>query len=424
MTPAPGPAGAPARPPESFAALRHGGFRAYFVTYALAMTADNVEHVISYWVMFQKFQSPALAGFAVVSHWLPFLLFSVYSGALADRFDPRRIIQVGMLLFMGVSLGWGWFFATDSLEMWHAMALLVLHGFAGVLWTPSSQVLIHDIVGPAHLQSAVRLAATARWVGLLLGPAVGAGIMLALGPAYGILANALIYLPLLLWLWKAPYGPRFRKAQAAPPRAVRGLADIVQTIRDIAGDRTIVSMTLLAGGASLLVGNAYHAQMPEFAHDLGHAHADFTYSMLLAADAAGALFAAFVLESRSLLRAKPRTALVLAILWCCAIAGFAAVRAYPIALALLFAAGFLELSFNAMAQTLVQLHAPAHVRGRVIGLFNMAALGMRAFSGVTVGLLGALIGIHWSLALSALTLLSVVVALAALTSSAARARGS
>jgi MFS family permease len=327
-----------------------------------------------------------------------------------------------MLLFIGVSLAWGWLFVTDSLEIWHAMVLLVLHGFAGVLWTPSSQVLIHDIVGAAHLQSAVRLAATARWLGLLFGPAVGAGMMLALGPAYGILANAFIYLPLALWLWKAPYGPRFRKAEAAPPRAVRGLADIVQTIRDVARDRTIVSMMLLAGGASLLVGNAYHAQMPEFAHGLGHGHADFTYSMLLAADAAGALFAAFVLESRGLLRAQPRTALVLAVLWCCAIAAFAVARAYPLALVLLFVAGFLELSFNAMAQTLVQLHAPAHVRGRVIGLFNMAALGMRAFSGVTVGLLGALIGIHWSLALSALTLLTVVLALTALAPSAARPR--
>jgi hypothetical protein len=59
----------------------------------------------------------------------------------------------------------------------------------------------------------------------------------------------------------------------------------------------------------------------------------------------------------------------------------------------------------------------------VIGLFNMSALGMRAFSGVTVGLLGALIGIHWSLALSALTLLAVVLALLALTSRAAPAHG-
>ena len=376
------------------------------------MMADSIEHVISYWIMFQKFHSPALAGFAVLSHWLPFLLFSVWSGALADRFDPRRIIQVGMVCFMAVSLGWGLLFLTDTLEMWHAAALLVVHGFAGVLWTPASLLLIHDIVGTAQLQSAVRLNATSRWLGLLLGPAVGGGILLALGPAHGILLNVLIYLPLVWWLWKAPYGPRFRK-EVPPARAVRGFADIFATIRDIAGNRTIVSMILLVGCASFVVGNAYQAQMPEFARDLGHGDADISYSMLLAADAAGALIAGLALESRGLLPARARTAFVLAMLWCCAIAGFAASNVYPLSLVLLFVAGFFELSFNAMAQTLVQLHAPAPIRGRVIGLYQVAALGMRAFSGVTVGIVGGLIGIHRSLALSAIALLAVVMGLLA-----------
>ena len=74
-------------------------------------------------------------------------------------------------------------------------------------------------------------------------------------------------------------------------------------------------------------------------------------------------------------------------------------------------AGFFELAFNAMAQTLVQLNAPTDIRGRVIGLYNMASLGLRTFSGVTVGLLGSLIGVHWSLALSALVMLAVASAL-------------
>lgn len=377
------------------------------------MMADSVEHVISYWVMFEKFQSPALGGFAVLSHWLPFLFFSVYSGALADRFDPRRIIQLGMLFFVAASLGWGYFFVTDTLEMWHAMALLVIHGFAGVLWAPASQLLVHAIVGPAELQSAVRLNATSRWLGLLMGPAVGGGIMLALGPAYGILVNVLFYLPLVLWLWKAPYGPRTR--QGKPALAVTGLADILATIRAIAGNRTVVSMILLSGCASLFVGNAYQAQLPEFAQDLGHGDGGIAYSMLLAADAAGALIAGFVLESRSLLQARPTTAFVLAILWCAAIAGFAAATSYPLAFALLFVAGFLQLAFAAMAQTLVQLHAPEHIRGRVIGLYNMSSLGLRAFAGVTVGLMGSLIGIHWSLALSAIALLAIILSLMALT---------
>lgn len=405
---------APASPPSGFlktTALTHSGFRTFFLLVALVMTADFVEHVISYWVIFRKFQSTWLAGFAVVSHWLPFLLLSLPSGALSDRFDTRRIIQIGMGVFMSVSIAWGVLFYTDALELWHAGVLLVIHGLAGVLWSPAVQLLLHDMVGPVQLQSAVRLTATARNLGMLAGPAVGAAL-LALGPAEGILINALIYVPMIVWLWKAPYGPKFRKGAQTPARPLRGFRDVLDTLRIVRSSRVLLSMTLLAGGASLFIGNAYQAAMPELAHDLGHGHPDATYSLLLGADALGAITAAVVLESRGLLPPTPRTAFILAMIWCGAIAGFAMSTAYPVAVALLVVAGFVELSFNAMAQTLVQLNAPAPMRGRVIGVFAMSSLGMRTFSGVTVGMMGALIGIHHSLALSAVALFLVIVGLA------------
>ena len=56
-----------------------------------------------------------------------------------------------MLLFILVSLGWGYLFITDTLQMWQAMLLLVVHGCAGVLWFTPVQVLLYDIVGPADL---------------------------------------------------------------------------------------------------------------------------------------------------------------------------------------------------------------------------------------------------------------------------------
>src|SRR5271168_4152196 len=396
---------------RSFASMRHPGFRAQFTTFVLAMMADNIEHVISYWVVFQKFHSPALAGFAVVSHWLPFLLFSVASGALAERFDLRRVIQAGMALFILASLSWGYFFITRTLQMWQAMAILVDDGCAGVLWQTPNQMLLYDIVGPSELESAVRLNAMARYLAVLAGPAVGAAILLAFGAAPGIMLNTLFYLPLVLWLVNAPYGPRYREGQPAPRRVVRGLGDIVQTIRDIKGHSVIVSMTLLAGAASFFVGNAYSSQMPGFANDLGHGDPGLSYSMLLAADAAGGLLAGVVLEGGGWLPPRPRTAIVLAMMWCAALAIFSLANSYPLAIGFLFAAGFLELSFNAMAQSLVQLDAPPDKRGRVIGLFNMASLGLKTFSGISVGLIGSLIGIHWSLALSSLAALLVAAVL-------------
>jgi MFS family permease len=408
------PGAGPPSTRRSFAAMRHPGFRAQFITFVLAMMADNIEHVISYWMVFQKFHSPALAGFAVVSHWLPYLLFSVAAGALADRFDPRRIIQIGMALFIIASLSWSYFFITDTLQMWQAMVILVIHGCAGVLWQTPNQMLLYDIVGPSDLESAVRLNAVARYLGILVGPGVGAVILLAFGPATGIMLNTIFYLPLVLWLINAPYGPRYRKGEPALRLPVRGFADIVQTVRDIKPHSIIVSMTLLAGAASFFVGNAYSSQMPGLASDLGHGDPGLTYSMLLAADAAGGLLGGVVLEGRGWLPPRPRTAIVLAMLWCAALAIFSLANGYWVALGFLFAAGFLELSFNAMAQSLVQLNAPPDKRGRVLGLFNMASLGLRAFSGISVGVLGSLIGVHWSLALSALATLAVASALLAL----------
>jgi MFS family permease len=399
-----------ARGQVAFAALRHADFRAYFLTSAAAMMADNIEHVISYWVMFQKFHSPALAGFAVLSHWLPFLLFSVYFGALADRHDCRRIIQIALVLFMSVSLAWGLLFLTDTIELWHAVVLLTVHGMAGVIWGPASQLLIHDIVGPQELQSAVRLSATSRYLGLLMGPAVGGGLMLLLGPPWGLLANVLIYAPLLVWLWIVPYDGHRRHARGTAPQRA-GLGDTLAILRQVSGNRTIFSMILLAGVSSLFVGNAFQAQMPQYAHDLGTDDAGVRYSILLGANAAGALIGGLILESRGLLPARPQTAIAFTLIWCVVITGFAAATSYPVAVALMFVAGFLNLAYSSMSQTLVQVHAPAQLRGRLIGLYNTANNGMRAFSGVTVGLAGSLIGIHWSLALSAMALLATTLGL-------------
>jgi MFS family permease len=395
--------------PRAFAALSAPGYRAYLVTFLLTMMADNVEHVVSYWVAFQEFHSAALGGFAVVAHWLPYLLISVAVGALNDRIDSRRLIQLGGALFMCVSLGWGYFFVTDSLQMWHAMVLLVLHGCAGVFWITSSQVLLYDIVGKEHLQSAVRLNATVRYLGMLAGPGVGSLILLTLGAKAGIFLNAAFYLPLWVWLMRAPYGRHFRGGEPAPRRAVRGLADIVETAHEVRLLPAIGAMVVLAGAASFFVGNSYQAQMPGFAHDLGHGDPGVAYTSLLGADAAGALLGGLLLESHArLLTTRVLTALKLSLCWGAALLGFALTRRYWAAVPLLFCAGFFELSFSSMAQTLVLVHAPEAARGRVLGLFSMASSGLRTFSGITVGLAGSLTTIHTSLAVSAMAFLGTI----------------
>jgi MFS family permease len=400
--------------------MRHGSFRAYFTTGLLSMMADNVEHVISYWVIFQAFHSPTLAGFAVISHWTPFLVLGFWFGSLADRYDCRKILIASQLAFIVASLAWALLFLTGTLQTWHAVVLLIVHGVAGALWSPAGQLIIHDIVGHEQLQSGVRLAATGRSLGLLFGPAVGGALLLALGPAYGLMANALLYLPMTIWLLRTPYTGHLRTG-ASDDSARLSIGDAVRTLREISGNRGILVMIALAGLSSLFVGNAYQAQMPEFAVVFGSVQNEITYSVLLTASAAGSVLGGFGLEALAFFRQpRIRIAVMLALLWATSIFVFAVTSVYVLAVLALLIAGVLNIGFTTMAQAYVQLEASPARRGRVVGLFSMSWNGLRVGSGVTVGLLGAVIGIHYSLALSAIAFLAVGLALLAYANGRAR----
>jgi len=396
-----------------FGALYHRDYRRYFLLALLGMTAESVEHVTSYWVIFESFHSPTLGGFAVISHWVPYLIFSVYAGALADRFDCRRLIQVAQGLLMLASLAWGALFLTGTLRAWHAAALLMVHGMAGVIASPPIQLIVHDIVGAEHLASAIRLNAISRYCSMLVGPAVGGGLLLALGPGVALLVNVLLYLPLTLYLFRMPYTGH-RSEVGAPRQAARfSFAEARQVLAEVRSEPRIIRMIVLAGSTSFFVGTAFQAQMPEYAHHHGSEEADVWYSVLFGANAAGAVIGAVILESVAVLQGGTRAAIVCAAIWGAVMAIFPLAHGYAAAVTLLVLAGVFNIAFTSMAQALVQLLAPPGLRGRVVGLFNTSMLGLRAGSGVTVGVLGAAIGVELSLTLSAAAVVLVALGLLA-----------
>lgn len=388
--------------PARFGALRSRDCRTYLVGSMSSMMADNVEHVLTYWVLWERFHSPALAGFAVVAHWVPFLLLSVWCGGLADRYDCRRVIQAAQALFMAVSLAWGVLFVTGTLTVPAACLLLVAHGLAGALWSPAEQLMLHDFVGTDDLPSAVRLNATARSLGILLGPVVGAGLLLGLGPTAGIFVNIAIYLPLTVFLARTRYTGHSRDGAVLRTRPT--VLDAVRVVRAVSGDPTIVSMIVLGGLASLCIGASLQSAMPIFAQDIGAGSAGTAYSVLLFANGAGGLVGGLLLELTGRLRPSVRTAIWTTVAYGVSTLAFAATGSYLLAVLLLVVSGVANVASTSIGQTLVQLHAPPAERGRVLGVYGMSANGLRAGSGLTVGLLGSAIGVHLSLGLSSLAL--------------------
>jgi MFS family permease len=402
-----------------FGALRARWYKSYLTGGSLLMAGDNAEHAITYLVMWQLFESPLLAGFAVVSHWLPHLLFSIPFGGLADRFDCRRIIQISCGLFVVASLTWGVLLLNEALQPWHCVVLLVVHGFASALWHPANQVMLYDMVGEQDLPSAVRLMATGLSLGMLVGPAMGAVLLFTIGPAWGMFVNALFYAPFLIHLTLSPFDGHQRRATGVIPR-VR-LRELLDTVRVLPRHPNILLVIALQGAVGLLIGVALMPLLPEFGELLGQVESGLGYGLLLVAMSFGAVTGGLLLESVGRLRATPLVSALSELVFAASVLGFALSRVFPLSLALLVVAGAASIISLSTSQTVVQLEAPSEQRGRFIGAFNTTNMGFRVGSGVLVALLGALVGIPVAVALAAGTLALISVALAAV---AARLRPS
>jgi MFS family permease len=353
-------------------------------------------------VLWQKFHSPALTGFEVISHWLPFLLLSPYFGALADRHDCRKLIQGAQVLFMGVSAAWGVLFATGTLQVWNACVLLILHGTAGAIWGPAEQLMLEDFVGAEELPSAIRLNSTARSLGILCGPVVGSALLLGLGPTGGILANIAIYLPLTVLMARTRYTGHLREGIVARTRV--GAVAALKVLREVGQDRVLVAMIALAGLGSFFVGSAMQTAMPAIAASMGGASSATAYGILLFANGLGGVLGGILLEGTGRVKLSVKAAV-----WSTAIYGvtsacFAFTHQYLIASALLVVGGVASLAALSITQTVVQLRAPRDRRGQVIGVYGMSANGLRLGSGFTVGILGTALGLRASLGLSAIAM--------------------
>jgi len=187
-TGAPGVAAIGAQPPRTrFAALDVRVFRWYWIASWISSTGDGMENVIRNVLVVQLAgaAAPFWLGMMVFAHWLPFTMFSLYGGVLADRYDNRKVQIVAQVLLMAAALGVASATLAGFVTTWWIFGLLLLHGFAGAIGNPAQQTLIHAMVGPSKLLSAVSLNSTARQFSQVIGPAVAGFIVVASDPAPG-----------------------------------------------------------------------------------------------------------------------------------------------------------------------------------------------------------------------------------------------
>ena len=380
-SPIDGLAAVAAQPPRlRFSAFEVPLYRWYFTASWISSAGDGMETVIRNLLVLRLAgdQAAFWLGMMVLAHWIPFTAFSLYGGTLADRYDLRKVQLVAQTLLFAAGLGVALVTIAGLVTVWWIFGFLLLHGFAGAIGNPAQQTLVHAIVGRGRLLSAVSLNSTSRQLSQVVGPAIAGLVYVAFGPGWGLLVNALSFVPLLVLL--AVMRPA-RGEPVVPQATLAALREGIQFVRTRPRLWALIGVEMLP---VVFLGHTFHSLLPLFARDRLGAD-ELGYSFLLVASGVGALGAAIWLAYARERREPLKLVIVAAGIEMAAILAFALGTSYLLALALMVVIGATAVVAQALANTTLQLSAPDRIRGRVMGAYSFGTQGTRVVNGPLLG---------------------------------------
>ncbi|MHB8469648.1 MAG: MFS transporter, partial [Gaiellaceae bacterium] len=325
---------------------------------------------------------PFAVGIMALAQFLPFTVFGLFAGVLTDRLDARRLVigtQVAQLVtavgLAGIALG-------GFAQPWMLYTIAFLNGCVLVLDVPSRQQLTYRMVGPEALPNAIALNSSLFNASRIFGPSLAGMILGFAGVGTCFVVNAVSFLAVLLGLFAMRTGEFYRLEEFARPTILRGTREGLVYVLHQRRLLVVLGLTVVL---STFCFN-FNVTLPVLAYTTLHAHA-YVYGFLSAVFGAGALTGALVAASRS--RASAKMMVVGAFVFTGAeLALGPAKNAWLAGLFLYFVgAGFTVWSANSNAT--MQLAAPDHLRGRIIGIYFYAFNGTGPIAGLFAGWLSA-----------------------------------
>jgi predicted MFS family arabinose efflux permease len=343
-------------------------------------------------------------------HWLPFSLFGLQAGVLADRVDNRKLIRVAECFYVFSAALMAVLVLTGNINLWLLLLLLLVHGFGGGISQPSRQVLVHNIVGREALLNAVSLNSSARQCLQVIGPPLAGWALVTIGAGWGYVIVATMFLPLLATLGVIRVE---RTHQRRDARAQTGWRSLQEGLAFVRSQPVLLGLLGMVVTPTILVGSSFNSMLPYFADRVFHTGAT-GYGFLLAANGDGAILGAFLLSFMREVTHKGIVVVGCLLAYAFLIIAFSlSARFVPVGFAAIILAGtgMVHVIFNTSTNTLLQLAAPDAVRGRVMGLHSLSTSGLQVVNGPAVGSLASLFGVSAALTIVASGIIAVVTAI-------------
>jgi MFS family permease len=362
---------------------KHRNYRLFFTGQVISNIGTWMQRVAQAWLVLSLTHSPVAVGILALCQFMPFTLFSLVAGVVVDRLDSwRTVIGTQFTQMCLASL-----IAIDALaggaQAWHVYVIASLMGLVQVLDAPSRQSLTFRMVGPLELPNAISLNSGVFNGARIFGPALGGVLIAAAGAGVCFAVNAASYVAVLAGLLLMRPQEFHAVERRERPRTM--LISLKEGISYARHDEQILLVLVLVAVMSTFCLN-FNVLLPVLAKQTLHSGPQ-VFGILSAVFGVGALIGALV--SAHVSRATMGTTVI-------GTAGFAGselliapLRSAAVIGILLFLGGICFTTWSSNANSLVQLSAPDHLRGRLIGLYFFAFAGTGTAGGILMGWLTA-----------------------------------
>jgi MFS family permease len=363
---------------STFRALRHRNFRLWFFGQLTSLVGTWMQSIAQNWLVYQLTGSARDLGLVNFVGAIPLVPLTLYAGAIADRFEKRRVIfwcQASMmaLAFLLAFLCW-----TGEVRLWHVLLLAFLLGAAQAVDTPARQAFVVELVGKEDLGNAIALNSGIFHGARVLGPAAAGVLVAAFGVTGAFFLNGVSFVAVLLCLFLMDAALIRRTGAGA--ESAGDLLGGVKYIREHRVPRAVVILISL----SALLAMPYHVLIPIFAREILGRGAE-GYGVLMSAAGVGAVLGSLVAATPGVGARKGAAVTAGSLTFPFLLLAFSFCRSYAGAILLLVAVGFAFVLQNAPANSLLQQLVPDHLRGRVMALYVSLFLGFMRLGSLLLG---------------------------------------
>lgn len=378
-------------------ALQSRDFRLFWLGQIVSTMGTSLQVVAEGYLIYQITNSTFWLGMVNFIGLLPVVPIALLGGVLIDRLPRRRLILATQAGLMLQALTFGLLVLSGRIELWHIILLYFLFGSLLAIDHPARRAFLVELVGPDELANAVALNATIYNFSSLVGYALSGLLIATIGVGGTMLANAATYTAPLLAL-SAIRLPDVRH-DAAVKKLSAAMSEGLLTLWRQPVILAIISLMAVVGGLAWPV----FGLMPAYAEDVMGTNA-VGLGLLLAAGAFGSVLGTLVtarLGGRQRGRALAAVSLLLPLL----VMGVAYAPNMLAAVLCITGVGLALLVLQSLAITLVQVHIPDRVRGRVMSIYSMLHAGADTGGNMAAGWLAVYLGLPLALALGGLVAL-------------------